>query len=255
MKLRHPSLIRVASWLTACALRPWLATLRADIDSGPSGPHPADPTERRHLYVFWHEGLLSLFLFRRYPGHVLISQHADGELIAQTCGWMGVSVVRGSSRKGGAKAILQMYRLAQSSHLVITPDGPRGPRRQLHRGVVQLASHVGLSIVPVGVGFGKAWRANSWDRFAVPLPFSKIYFRGGPSIEVPPKLNDQQLEQYRLRVEQALLDTTAWAEANARGEAYSLATTDSQPNPVLDDATQASCEPSSKRPVHRMAAG
>ena len=151
-------------------------------------------------------------MFRKVRAHVLISQHADGEVIAQVCDHLGVGVVRGSSKQGGAKALLQMYRLSETSHIVITPDGPRGPRRTLQPGVIQLASHVGLPIFPVGIGFCRAWRANSWDKFAVPMPFSKVIYRGGPPITVPPKISGEDLEVYRRRVEQALLDVTNSAE-------------------------------------------
>lgn len=241
MKLRHPRLIRIVSWLTAGALRPWVATLRADADSGPSGPYPADPSVQRYIYVFWHESLLAAFLYRRYPGHVLISQHADGELIAQACERMGVGVVRGSSRKGGAKALLQMYRLSQTTHLVITPDGPRGPRRRMHQGVVQLASHVGLPILPVGIGFRSAWRANSWDRFAIPRPFSKIFFRAGEPLHMPPHLDECELEAQRLRAERALLDATERAERAAANNSTSAPSSQAA---TVDESRQGRCDSS-----------
>jgi lysophospholipid acyltransferase (LPLAT)-like uncharacterized protein len=218
MKLRNPRLIRLASWLTAAVLRPWVATLRGQVEHGPAGPHPADPARQRFVYVLWHEALLAAFLFRRYPGHVLISQHADGELIAQACERLGVAVIRGSSRKGGARALLQMCRLSEQSHIVITPDGPRGPRRRMPEGVIQLAGLVGLPILPVGVGFQSAWRANSWDRFAVPRPFSTIHFHAGAAIHVPAQLDDNLIETYRQETEAALLAATDRAERVAAGE-------------------------------------
>ena len=217
MKLRHPRMIRLASWLTAAILRPWVATLRGQVEHGPAGPHPADPARQRYVYVLWHEGLLAAFLFRKYPGHVLISQHADGELIAQACERLGVAVIRGSSRKGGARALLQMCRLSEQSHIVITPDGPRGPRRRMPEGVIQLAGLVGLPILPVGIGFQSAWRANSWDRFAVPRPFSTIHFHAGAPIHVPAQLHDNSIESYRQQAETALLAATDQAERAATG--------------------------------------
>jgi lysophospholipid acyltransferase (LPLAT)-like uncharacterized protein len=228
MKLRNPRLIRLASWLTAAVLRPWVATLRGEVDHGPGGPHPSDPARQRYVYVLWHEALLAAFLFRRYPGHVLISQHADGELIAQACERLGVAVIRGSSRKGGARALLQMCRLSDQSHIVITPDGPRGPRRRMPEGVIQLAGLVGLPILPVGIGFQSAWRANSWDRFAVPRPFSTIHFHAGAPIVVPQQLDDQVIESYRQEAEAALLAATDRAERSAAGNQPSETT--QQPN-------------------------
>ncbi len=251
MKLRHPILIRSTSWLLAALLRPWLASLRIDEDAGPSGPHPADAAERRFIYLFWHESLLSALLYRHARAHVLISEHADGQLIAQVCDRMGVGTVRGSARRGGAKALLQMYRLSTESHLVIMPDGPRGPRRHVQPGVVQLASHTGLPIIPVGVGFQAAWRARSWDRFAVPRPFSTVYLRGGDALTIPPRLTPDEWERQRLRVEAEMLAVTAAAEEAAR-EPVSSRTTSHVPRRGAEAAamTPAAAAVGSGRQLH-----
>ena len=93
----------------------------------------------------------------------------------------------------------------------------RGPRRTVQSGVVYAASRTGLPIVPVGVGFGNAWRAKSWDHFGVPKPLSTVYGVLGAPIAVPPDIERDDLEVYRVQVEQAMLAATAeaeeWAEA------------------------------------------
>lgn len=212
MKIRHPILIRGAGRLMAALIRPWIATLQLKVDDRRSGSHPRDPRDQRFIYVFWHETMLAAMLFRSTPVHMLISQHADGEIIAQACGHLGIQVVRGSSRHGGAAALVELHRVSQFSHLAITPDGPRGPRRQLQPGVVRLASQVGLPILPVGIGFTRAWRAGSWDHFAVPVPFSGLRFVGGEPIEVPAKLTRDNTEFYRGLVEDRLREATEDAE-------------------------------------------
>jgi lysophospholipid acyltransferase (LPLAT)-like uncharacterized protein len=102
--------------------------------------------------------------------------------------------------------------LRADGHLAITPDGPRGPRRQVQPGVVYLAARLGLPIVPFGVGYDRPWRAKSWDRFAVPRPASRAVLLTDQSISVPPDTGSTMLEDYRLRVESTLLRLTGVAE-------------------------------------------
>jgi len=174
--------------------------------------HPADPNDRQHIYAFWHEGLLAP-LATRPKIRVLISQHTDGELIAQICERLGIGVIRGSTARGGCQALLEMIRAAGGeTHLGITPDGPRGPRRELKPGVVMIASQTGLAIVPVGIGFVRAWRFGSWDRFALPVPFSMMVGVVGKPTFVPSDLDRAGLDQWVQRVEGELLRVTAEAE-------------------------------------------
>lgn len=217
MKIRHPALIRLLSGASAALIRPWMASLRPRIDLRLSGQHPADPRENRFIYIFWHEYLLAAMLFRSTPVHILISHHADGELIAQACQRLGVGVVRGSSRHGGTAALLELHRVSRETHLAVTPDGPRGPRRTLQMGVVRMAAQVGLPIVPMGVGFKRCWRASSWDRFAAPMPFSDVHLVGGEPTVVPREMKPDQTEYYRQLVEKRLNEATDDAERWAEG--------------------------------------
>jgi lysophospholipid acyltransferase (LPLAT)-like uncharacterized protein len=189
-----------------------MATMRVRVVTADGRPHPIDPAEERFLYTFWHESLLAP-LVTRPKVRVLISQHRDGELIAQTCQWLGIGVIRGSTSRGGSQALLEMIRGGdQALHLAITPDGPQGPRRELQAGAVMVASQTGLAIVPVGVGFGRAWRAPSWDRFALPLPFTTLYGVIGEPITVPKELGRGEMAQWKQTVQQRLLDCTHLAE-------------------------------------------
>ena len=213
MKLRHPIIIRGAAWIIALVIRAWLRTLRYQVASCDLRRHPTDPRSERNIYAFWHESLLVLVLAGRTTDiRVLISKHADGELIARVCRHLGIGTIRGSTTRGGGPALLEMLRSGRRSHLGVTPDGPRGPRRRVQLGVVFLASATGLPIVPVGVGYTAAWRAGSWDRFAVPIPGSKVTAVVGRTIHVPEKLNRSELEQFREKVEQRLLEATDLAE-------------------------------------------
>jgi lysophospholipid acyltransferase (LPLAT)-like uncharacterized protein len=212
MQLRHPLAIRVVAAVAATVIRLWLWTTRVRIVTADGLPHPVDPATQRYIYAFWHEAMLGPIAVRP-KARVLISQHRDGELIAQVCQRLGMGAIRGSTARGGSQALLEMIRGdGGESHLAITPDGPRGPRRELKPGVIMVASQAGLAIVPVGVGFTRAWRAGSWDRFALPLPFSTLLGVMGVPIQIPKDLDRSGLQQFQQLVEQQLRDLTEQAD-------------------------------------------
>ncbi len=211
MKLRNPRLIRVVSVFAAGLIRLWMATVRVRIVNRDEAAHPADADRERYLYAFWHEALLAPVKFRARV-RVLISKHADGELIAQVCHHLGIGVVRGSTNRGGGGALVELWDCSRRAHLVFTPDGPRGPRRQVQPGLIMLAARSGLPVVPVGIGFSRAWRAGSWDRTAIPKLFSTCVYVAGRAIRVPPDVDRDGLEHYRRLVEDAMLAATADAE-------------------------------------------
>src|SRR5262249_49845573 len=138
---------------------------------------------------------------------------ADGELVAQTAQRLGCSVVRGSATRGGVKALRQVIRLGEGTHVVATPDGPRGPRRHFHEGVIYMAARTGMLIVPCGFASRRPWRANSWDCFALPKPFSRARCVIGKPIHVPAEFNRDQLEAFRQQAEDAMSHVTELAEA------------------------------------------
>jgi lysophospholipid acyltransferase (LPLAT)-like uncharacterized protein len=183
-----------------------------------------DPTFREgspRIYVFWHENIL-IPLYLRGHCHLamLLSQHSDADILARVAYHMGFDCVRGSTYHGAARAIWELSERSRRQHLTITPDGPRGPRRQMAQGPVYLASRLQLPLVVMGLGYDRPWRMNSWDRFAVPRPFSQARAVIGPPIHVPPQLDRSQLEVSRRRVEHFLTDLTleaeAWAMAGTR---------------------------------------
>jgi lysophospholipid acyltransferase (LPLAT)-like uncharacterized protein len=222
MKLRSPLAIRIAAAIAALLVRVWMATVRARAVSIDGRLHPIDPAAAKYIYAFWHESLLAL-LVTRSKVRVLISRHADGELIAQVCRFLGVGVIRGSSSRGGhwslaharggTEALMQMIETADDcQHLAITPDGPRGPRRELQLGIVMVASQSELPIVPIGIGFCRAWRASSWDRFAIPLPFSTVVGVVGEPLVVPATLTRGEARAWQQLVQARLAGLTAAAE-------------------------------------------
>ena len=214
MKIRNPALIRALGFVTAWVIRLWMGTLRVRCRC--LGPD-VDPHRRelrgRYVYAFWHENMmLPAYCYARPDIWVLISQHADGQLIAEVCRHLGFRTVRGSTTRGGVEAVRQMLRLGRKGHLASTPDGPRGPRRHVQPGLVYLAARTGMPIVPVGIGFRRHWRLRSWDRFAVPRPWGLGACVLGEPIDVPADAGRATLAEYSERVEAALRRVTAAAE-------------------------------------------
>jgi lysophospholipid acyltransferase (LPLAT)-like uncharacterized protein len=216
MKLRHPGLIRLGGLLAAGAVRTLFSTVRTreylvDPDVLPNSPR----NQHRCIYSFWHEALL--YLAGRYGHHkniaILISRHADGELIAQACRWIGIRTIRGSTAKSGATALQKMLEFSIKGHLAITPDGPRGPRRKVQLGTVYLASRTGFRIVPIGVAYKSAWYARNWDRMGIPHPFSQAAGIAAEPLMVPSGLEKEELEEYAQILQQRMITATEQAEA------------------------------------------
>ena len=168
MKIRNPTLLRAVSWLGARLIQGWVGSVRyAHRSIGPNLVPTRRGLKGRYIYSFWHENiLLPAFHYARPDVHVLISTHSDGQLITDIIHRLGLKTVRGSSTRGGSDALRQLLRVSRESHIVITPDGPRGPRRVLQSGIIYLAAKTALPIIPVGYGYSAVRRARSWDRRA-----------------------------------------------------------------------------------------
>ncbi len=164
------------------------------------------------IWVFWHNCLFASPLAKkRYSGSAkasaLASASKDGAIIESLIASFGVKTVRGSSSRRGVAALIALKKaLKAGEQLFITPDGPRGPRYALQPGVIKLAQSSGVPIIPVRFDHSSSWRLNSWDRFYIPKPFSKITVHVGESIYVPAKLDEQEFENYRQSVQDALLE-------------------------------------------------
>jgi lysophospholipid acyltransferase (LPLAT)-like uncharacterized protein len=217
MKIRNPYLIHAASWGGAQLVRGWMATVRTDLQFLDPRYDPRKPDSRRCIYAFWHENMiLPLSRFGLPHIRVLISTHADGQLIAEVARHLGFGLVRGSTTREGAKAVREMLRSSQDGSFAVTPDGPRGPRRKVQPGLVFLASRTGLPILPLGVGYSRAWRMSSWDRFAVPRPFSSAIQLVGRPIFIPENARREALAIHQLAIEQAIEEISATAEEWAK---------------------------------------
>jgi lysophospholipid acyltransferase (LPLAT)-like uncharacterized protein len=224
MKIKSPFIINTAGAAVATFIRRWMETLdiRETYYDRSVETAIADPPHRR-IYLFWHEYIL-LPLDRRGRNDItmLLSRHRDADILTKIAHRVGFGTVRGSTFDGGAASLRELIKIARKNHLTITPDGPRGPRRKLSMGPVFLASKLQLPIVPLGFGYDRPWRLNSWDRFAIPRPFSRARAIWGPEMRIPKRIDRDGLEHYRGEVERMInylcTEAEAWAESGTARE-------------------------------------
>lgn len=138
------------------------------------------------LFLLWHEALLPLLWHHRHQGiAILVSEARDGRYLADYAVRLGYRCVSGSSTRGGARALLETVRvLREGTPVAITPDGPRGPRREVKAGILAAARRARVPIVPIHAAASRAWRLRSWDRFMIPKPFARVRIGYGPALEI-----------------------------------------------------------------------
>jgi lysophospholipid acyltransferase (LPLAT)-like uncharacterized protein len=139
----------------------------------------------------------------------VISASRDGQYLADFMKFFKVEALRGSSSRKGANAMLGAIREIESGrNVVFTPDGPRGPKYEIKSGPVAVASKTGAVLVPFVLNSSRCWKLKSWDAFQIPKPFSKLTMVVGKPITIPPDLDAEGLEEYRLVAENALKELT-----------------------------------------------
>ncbi|MDE5592132.1 MAG: lysophospholipid acyltransferase family protein, partial [Helicobacter sp.] len=153
-------------------------------------------SKKPFIVAFWHGELLVQPIMFNYISpkqkvYVLISKHFDGEIISRTMEFFKIFSLRGSSSKGGIKALLMALKKLQQGNLVaITPDGPRGPKHSIADGIILLSQKSNTPIIVSRIHYHNAWMLRTWDSFRIPKPFSKITF----IIKDPFLVNDLSLE-------------------------------------------------------------
>jgi lysophospholipid acyltransferase (LPLAT)-like uncharacterized protein len=208
---------RVALWLVTwagyLAVRLIGPTLRWKVEVEPGGP-PGGWVEPA-VYVFWHRCVFPATWFHRDRRvAVMTSSSFDGEYIARIIEKFGFTAVRGSSTRGGVRALLGMHNLiAQGRSVAFTIDGPRGPRYVAKPGPVLLARNTGVPLVPVHIGVAHAWVLNSWDAFMIPKPFSRALLQVGRMMQVPRDADSAVLERCHAEMQAALERVRDYADA------------------------------------------
>ena len=173
----------------------------------------------RVIIAFWHDQLLMMvFGYPRKGAKILISPSKDGELISRTMKYFAQDAVRGSSSRGGRAAFKEMISLSRvDADIVLTPDGPKGPRRELKDGVIQLAKLSGRPVVPMAFACSRGHRFHSWDRFLMPYPFARGVYSFGP-----PLYFDKQAGVESFRTELTLAMQQNLQQAETRLETYGV---------------------------------
>lgn len=208
--LQNGMVRQIICWLGALYIRFVHATTQWH-EIGRETPEKLWAEGRPFIMAFWHGRffLLAPFWNKRAPVDMLISQHRDGRLIANTLKHFGIGTVAGSTSKGGGQALRQMIRALKSgSYIGITPDGPRGPRQRASTGIIVLARLSGAPIIPVTFAAEKRCLLSSWDRFHLAFPFGRGVCLWGDAIE----LDDMNEEQARAAVETTLNALTEQAD-------------------------------------------
>lgn len=154
---------------------------------GKEHPTPYWQEKKPMVVCFWHGRLLMMFKawFSTQKLHMLISSHADGEIIGRVCQQFHYGAIPGSSTRGGKEAFLNILRVLKKGDSVgITPDGPRGPRYKVSPGIIKIARLSKTPILPIAYSVKKGAFMKSWDRFLLPFPFTKGIFIYGPVLDV-----------------------------------------------------------------------
>lgn len=212
MKLRHPSLLRLLPILIQKGMSGTYATCRQSTVN-PEAREKLLGQERPILFTCWH-GQLAYFIFnfRKMARSIVLlaSPSFDGELIARVAERFGAQVLAGSRKKGGLPALRQMAALMrQGKHGGIIADGSRGPYHYLQKGVIFLAREAGSPILPMAVASDRKFVLNTWDRFEVILPGSRVALVIGEPFVVAPDSDVKAMEACRVALQGCLRDLSA----------------------------------------------
>lgn len=171
----------------------------------------------RVILAFWHNRVVLMPIPAQGRGRklcIMNSQHRDGEVATRALERWGIRSVRGSATRGGAAGFLQLVNAYRDGYdLAVVPDGPRGPRYEVKRGVIHLARATGAPIIPVTYAATRKRQLHNWDRLIIPLPFARVLFIAGEPLSVPRHASDEEIEVLRRDLESRLNGITAAADA------------------------------------------
>lgn len=189
-------------------------TLRVSVSMEDGGP--SSLKARPMILSFWHSCIFpAIYVWRDLQIRVMSSDSFDGEWTGRIIRKFGFVKIRGSSSRGAVRGLLGMRREIQAGATVaFTIDGPKGPRHVAKPGPVLLARATGAPMVAFHIALANAWTLNTWDRVAIPKPFSRALLRVSRQITVPADTNDSQREEFHAELQRALDRVREFAENN-----------------------------------------
>ncbi|HVS15896.1 MAG TPA: DUF374 domain-containing protein [Thermoanaerobaculia bacterium] len=214
--------LAVVVWLLDLVLRALIRTWRIQVIAGEETVAAVLAGHQTVAFCFWHNRILPAtgFFVRRLLAvgadlTLVTSASRDGELAARFSRRRGARVVRGSTSRGGARAVRGVLRTVRrhGSSPVLVPDGPKGPPYRFKAGVVGLAQVARVPIVCLGAAAERAWVLRTWDRMLLPRPFSRVAVALGEPRPVPQGASERDLEAARRECEEELMALTRSAEA------------------------------------------
>ncbi|MDR2769314.1 MAG: lysophospholipid acyltransferase family protein [Puniceicoccales bacterium] len=182
-KIHHLNIFqKIFLWFIHFGLRIWYSTLRLQMAEACERILQMDP-QASCVFYFWHNWLFAAPKLIRYRRgrtlHGLISASRDGAWLEGLMSFFGIKAIRGSSSWRGGNALMELKRICNQCvcDIIVTPDGPRGPRHRCKAGSLKFAAEAQLPVIFLSFKASNAWTLHSWDRFQIPKPFSKITIR------------------------------------------------------------------------------
>lgn len=170
------------------------------------GSREAEVGDQGFILTLWHGHIF--YFFHHWRNHnisLLISPSKDGDFLANLARRMGYSVVRGSTYKSPISAGRSLIKILRKNQgIIVVADGSRGPRHKAQAGALQLAGITGASVIPMAYGARRKIEFNSWDRFILPLPFTRITLNFGVPIRVPRNADDRVIKKKQAELEESL---------------------------------------------------
>jgi len=211
----HGIAVRVVPKLLSWVMRVWFGSCRVKLHNGTV--MQSSPDEGPNIVAsFWHYSIIFiLYMVRKYPATVMVSASRDGEYIARLAEEFGFRPVRGSRNNKGVEALKGMLRgVKQGDSGAVVADGSQGPPRVAQPGALLVAAKTGRPIVPIVWSASSYYTINSWDKTAVPKPFSRVDVFFGEPLYIPRTLSAEELESYRCILENQLneLYSKAWSQ-------------------------------------------
>lgn len=205
-KTSHKILVKIIPFLVVWLLRLWFSSCRR-IEHNPEFWRECGDLGKGTIAAFWHYSIGYVFFhLRKFPAAVLVSASKDGDYIASLATNLNFSTVRGSRNRRGLRALKELMEcLKRGENVGIVADGSQGPALVVQAGAILLASKTGSPILPIIWSASRCITFNSWDRLAIPKPFSRIDFYYGEPLFVPPGADSDVIEEYRLILEGRLV--------------------------------------------------